>query len=175
MPQLLRRSLLAAFVPLLLVSARAFAEVQTVPVTRITGEIDIAAPPAAVWGSITTGASFVSWCPYWEGEGNAKKTLSKVGDVLDFTDDWGNGGKSIVTYIDPDKEIRISHEPSNGSYMCQSKLMLTKTDKGTHVAYVEQYTDESEPKDAEATAVTMQESVDGALKALKDSVEGAGK
>lgn len=170
-PQL-NRGFLSSLAVLCLIAVPASAQVEQVPVMRITGEIEIAAPPGQVWGSIVSGESFVTWCPYWEGEANAKKTIKTVGTVLDFTDDWGNGGKSIVTFLKPNEEIRIAHEPSNGSYICQSKLMLSGSGDATRVVYVEQYTDESSEKDAKATAATMQESVNTALENLKKSVEG---
>ena len=57
--------------------------------------------------------------------------LTRVGDVLDYTDEWGNGGRSVVTYLKKNAELRVAHEPASGAYMCQGKLILTTTGEGT--------------------------------------------
>jgi uncharacterized protein YndB with AHSA1/START domain len=158
-------ALLAGFAP-------AGAEPQQVPVMRLTAESEIAASPDQVWDYMTKGKNLVTWCPYWKSAENTKVDLHAVGDVLDYTDDWGNGGRSIVTYLDPDKELRVAHEPSDGSYMCQSKLLLSPAGKGTKVVYIEQYTDESGPDDRKATAAKMQASIEATLAALGKGVAG---
>lgn len=149
----------------------AFAEWKQIPVVRLTSEADIAAPPVAVWTYLTTGKNLVTWCPVWKNASNAKVTIAKVGDVLDFTDEFGNGGRSVVTYLDRGKELRVSHEPTNGSYMCQAKLILAPRGAMTHVTYVEQYTDESKAEDLQATAGKMEGEMAATMAALKKAVE----
>jgi len=153
------------------VPALAGADPQEVPTVRLTAEAQIAAPPAAVWTQLTTGKSLVTWCPMWKSEANAAVNLSKVGDALDFTDDWGNGGRSVVTYLAKNKELRVAHEPADGSYMCQAKIILEPKDGGTVVRYVEAYTDESEAADRKATAEKMTADMASTLKALKAQAE----
>jgi uncharacterized protein YndB with AHSA1/START domain len=142
-----------------------------VPVVRFNAEIEVSAPPSAVWSYMTTGKNLATWCPMWKSAGNARSGLNKVGDVLDFTDPWGNGGRSIVTYSVKDKEMRIAHEPTKGDYMCQAKFILTPTGSSTRVEYWEQYTDESKPEDMEATAKKMEADMQETLAALKRGVE----
>jgi hypothetical protein len=142
-----------------------------VPVVRLEAHAEISAPPAAVWKHMTTGKNLVTWCPVWKSPSNAKINISKVGDVLDFTDQWGGGGRSIVTYLDLDKEIRVAHEPTDGSYLCQSRLVLAPAGSGTRVAYMEQYTDESSAEDLKATAAKVEEEMKETLAALKKLVE----
>ncbi len=142
-----------------------------VPVVRHTVEADVAASPAAVWTAMTTGKNLVTWCPEWKSPSNAAIRLTKVGDVLDFTDAWGNGGRSVVTYIARNKEIRVQHEPTNGTYICQAKLSIAPTKAGTHVIYLEQYSDESTPADLEATAAKVDAEMAATLAALKKAVE----
>lgn len=113
----------------------------------------------------------VTWCPVWKSPANATIHLTKVGDALDFTDQWGNGGRSIVTYLARNKELRVAHEPNDGSYMCQAKITLTASGAGTAVHYMEQYTDESAAKDFEATAQKMQATMAAMLAALKQGAE----
>ena len=145
---------------------------QQVPVVRHTVQMEIAAPPSVVWARLTQGKNLVTWCPVWKNPSNAKVSLAKVGDVLDYTDQWGNGGRSVVTYFSPSKELRIAHEPNDGSYLCQAKITLSPKGNATIVRYVEQYTDESSPADLDATAKKMESEMSATLASLKKSAEG---
>lgn len=147
------------------------AKSELVTVVRLSDGVEVAAPPATVWKAITTGKSLVNWCPDWKSDANAKVNLTKVGDTLDYTDGWGNGGHSVVTYIDPDHEIRVADEPSNGSYMCQTRIILEPAAGGTAVTYVQQYTDESSKEDREATITKMEDGMAKTLDALKKVAE----
>ena len=147
------------------------AEVRQVSAARLHAMAEIAAPPVVIWTHLTRGRNLVTWCPVWKNPTNARKSIMKVGDALDFTDEYGKGGRSVVTYLVRDKELRVAHEPTDGSYMCQAKIVLEPTAKGTLVHYYEQYTDESAQKDFDATAQKMQTEMDGTLQALKKSVE----
>jgi uncharacterized protein YndB with AHSA1/START domain len=147
------------------------ADVKQVPVARLHAMMEIAAPPAAIWSHMTTGRNLVTWCPVWRSAKNARINIMRVGDVLDFTDEWGKGGRSVVTYLVRNKEIRVAHEPTDGSYMCQAKLVLEPSGMGTVVHYYEQYTDESPQKDFDATAQKIQTEMDQTLHTLKKSVE----
>lgn len=142
-----------------------------VRMVRLTDEIEISAAPADVWMQMTSGASLIAWCPYWRSEANAKVKIEKVGDVLEFNDEWGNTGRTVITFIERAKELRMVHEPADGSYVCHARLMLKALSGKTVVSYVEQYTDESKPADAKATAAKMGEQMKATLQALKRSVE----
>jgi len=149
----------------------AAAEHKQVPVMRFHAETDIAAPAAAVWAQLTTGKNLVTWCPVWKNAKNSTAHLMKVGDALDYTDEWGGGGRSVVTYIVKDKELRVAHEPTKGDYMCQAKIILTPAAGGTKVDYWEQYTDESSPTDMQATAAKMETEMAATLAAVKKGCE----
>ncbi len=138
-----------------------------VPVVRLYASAEIAAPPSAVWAQMTTGKNLVTWCPVWKSARNAAVNIAKVGDVLEYTDEWGNGGRSIVTYLVKGKELRVAHEPNKGDYICQAKFILTPTATGTKVDFWEQYTDESGPKDMEATAGKMETEMSETLAAVR--------
>ncbi|OGF13599.1 MAG: hypothetical protein A2W00_07860 [Candidatus Eisenbacteria bacterium RBG_16_71_46] len=147
------------------------ADHQQVPMVKIQLEQEIAAPPAAIWAHMTSGKSLVTWCPVWKSEKNAAVNLARVGDVLDFTDEWGNGGRSVVTYLSKEKELRVAHEPNDGSYLCQAKLTLVPKGGTTIVRYLEQYTDESPAKEMEATQAKTEGEMRQTLMALKKQVE----
>ena len=142
-----------------------------VPMMVIHGETHIAASPAVVWAYLTTGKNFATWCPAWKATRNTRINIMRVGDVLDFMDEWGNGGRSIVTYCVQNSELRIAHEPNKGDYVCQAKIVLMPASGGTTVSFWDRYTDTSAPGDLEATWAKMQGSTDQSLAALKKALE----
>ncbi len=156
---------------LALFAAPAGAEHKQVPVVRLHHVAEVAAPPAAVWAYLVQGRNLATYCPVWKSARNAAATISRVGDVLDYTDEWGNGGRSIVTYLVKDKELRVAHEPNRGDYMCQAKIVLVPRGAGTEIHFWEQYTDESATKDMEATAAKMEVELQQTLAAIKKGVE----
>jgi len=166
------QSLLAFVLLAVALCPSAHADPQIVPMVRIETAVDVAAPASEVWSYMTTGKNLVTWCSYWKNETNSDIQLDEVGDVLEFLDSWDNGGRSVVTYLDPRREIRVAHEPTNGSYLCQARFRLEPIADGTRVTYVEHYTDESPPKERAATAKTMRAEMLGSLDELKRRVEG---
>ena len=171
----LASSLLVCALALAWNPARALAEHQQVPVMRVHAETEVLAKPGSVWSYITTGRNLVTWCPQWKSKENELVSITHVGDVLDYTDEWGNGGRSVVTYLDKGKELRVAHEPENGGYMCQAKFVLTPTEKGTRVQLWDQYTDESSPTDMAATAEKMEKELAETVAALKSGCESRSK
>ena len=150
----------------------AFADHTQVPVVRVHAQAQIAAPPTAVWAWMTQGKNLVTWCPQWKAPANAMASITRVGDVLEYTDEWGNGGRSIVTYMVKGKELRVAHEPNKCDYMCQAKFILEPVGAGTRVQLWDQYTDESPATDLQATAQKMETELARTLAALKRGVEG---
>ncbi len=156
---------------LIAASVASSAEMKQVPTVRLHAQAVVNAPAATIWAHMTRGKNLITWCPMWKSAKNAAVNLAKIGDVLDYSDQWGNGGRSVVTYLVGNKEIRVAHEPTSGSYMCQSRLVLEPQGKGTLVHYWEQYTDESGPTALQATATKMQSEMDRTLADLKRQVE----
>jgi len=152
-------------------NAGATVKMEQVSVVRLVADTEVAAPSEKVWAYMTTGKNLVTWCPYWKSAKNAEVKITKVGDVLDFKDTWDNGGQSIVTYLDRNKEIRLAHEPTNGSYICQAKLILIPAGAKTKIQYTEQYTDESSIDDLTSNAFKMQKEMEKTLAELKKGVE----
>jgi hypothetical protein len=147
------------------------ADMKKVAMVRMETETLVAASPAVVWEYMVTGKNFVTWCPVWKSDANQKVHIKKIGDVLEFMDEWGNGGRSVVTFIEPLKELRVAHEPGDGSYVCQSKLLLSEAGGKTKVVFVEQYTDERSDEEIAATAKDVEGRLAGTLQALKTAVE----
>jgi hypothetical protein len=146
-----------ALTSFVLVASAPAAEEITAVRYKIAKEIKV--PPAKVWMHLTSGKSLVAWCPVWKKDANQSATLGKVGDSVDFTDEYGNG--AFIA-----KEIRVAHEPADGSYICQARIMVEPTAAGTRVTLIEQYTDESKPEDRKATAAKSQTEMESALSAL---------
>jgi uncharacterized protein YndB with AHSA1/START domain len=161
----------AALLGLAALAAPALAAHTQISVVRFHNETTIAAPSGRVWSALTTGRNLVTYCPVWKSEKNARVTLLHVGDVLDYRDAWGNGGRSIVTYIEKGRELRVAHEPQKGDYMCQAKFVLTPEGTGTKVDYWEQYTDESKDADREATAARVEADMASMMSGVKESCE----
>jgi uncharacterized protein YndB with AHSA1/START domain len=165
------KSMTAGLVAALLLAAPAGAGMKQLPMVRLVAESEVAAPPAAVWNWLTQGKNLVTWCPAWKSPANARVNLAKVGDVLDFTDSWGNGGRSVVTFLEAPRELRVAHEPNDGSYVCQARISLAAGGAGTRVTWTEQYTDESSEADRAATAAKTADEMTRTLAALKQGVE----
>ncbi len=165
------QSLLYGLAAILVFCAPLLAEIEQIPVVRLSADTEVAATPEQVWNFMTSGKNLVTWCPYWKTPDNAKISITSVGDVLDFTDDWGNGGRSVITFLNAPTELRVAHEPTNGSYICQARLILEATESGTKVLYIEQYTDESTPEELESTAATMETAMRQTLETLRSGIE----
>ena len=111
--------------------AGAAVEVKQIPVVQFHAMTEVAAPAPAVWAFMTRGKNFVTWCPEWKNPKNVAINLVKVGDSVDLTDQWGNNGRSIVTYLVRNHELRVAHEPNKGDFLCQAKMILTPSASGT--------------------------------------------
>lgn len=169
--RLLVSSAACVFVVCLASAGPVRAEIHQVTTVRIHAQVRIDAAPAAIWRYATMGSRFGSWIPEWKQPRNARINLVRVGDWLDSVDEWNNKGRSVVTYISRDRELRLANDPLDGSFMCQTKLLLNPDGGGTAVQFIEQYTDEGSASDARATAAKVQASMDRSLQSLKAAVE----
>ena len=91
-----RRGISLALIALAALAALAFpvavlAEHAQMPVVRVHAETEVMAKPGVVWAHLTTGRNLVTWCPQWKSPKNASLLLTRVDDVLDYTDEWGHG------------------------------------------------------------------------------------
>jgi hypothetical protein len=147
------------------------ADFKQVPVVRLEAQVEITAPPAQIWTWMIQGKHLAEWGGIWKAPANSGADLASVGQVLDFTDEYGNSGRSLVTFAAKDQELRIVLEPDNASYFCQVKFLLSPTRAGSQVRYLDQYTDESSPKDLQATADKALQEMQKTLQDLKRGVE----
>ncbi|HET7153218.1 MAG TPA: SRPBCC family protein [Candidatus Kapabacteria bacterium] len=127
---------------------------------HFTGEITVNAKPDAVLAILTncTKHCTLIGAKHTGGSGS----MAKVGSVSSIEVD-GDKGSEVVTYFKPGKELRISFEPDNGTYLCGEKWILTPSGKGTTVHYDETFT-LSGPMDANS----VNHYVQGMNKSLND-------
>lgn len=169
------KSILCAFVVAGSLCLAGTSDAQDLAVSKMAlmtfeGDMMVQAPPAAVWSALTDADKVQSWCPLWK-DAKMTKSLTAVGQTLDFMDDYGNAGKSVVIYLDPGKELRLAHVPDNGSYVCQAVIRLTPDGTGTKVHFSEQYSDAPDAPLDKDTAAQSKVEMEGYLKAFKDLAE----
>jgi len=172
---MLRRVLFPGLCALLCCAAftgAARAEMKQIQTARLHSQLHVDAAAAPIWAYATRGSNFEEWMPLWNRPRNARINLVKVGDWLQFIDEWNNKGRSVVTYIERNKELRLANDPEDGSFMCQVKLTLDPDAQGTMVHLYEQYTDESPSGEFNATARKVQAGMDRSLRSLKMEMEG---
>ncbi len=87
------------------------------------GAVEVKAPPAQAWSALTEINKLKSWYPGWKGATEVKP-LAAVGQTVSFVDEWNNAGKSVVLFIEKNKELRVAHMPNDGSYVCQVKFKV---------------------------------------------------
>jgi uncharacterized protein YndB with AHSA1/START domain len=134
------------------------------------GSVRIAAPAADVWKAMTDADKAVSWCPLWKNAESAEP-LTRLGASIDFLDQWENPGRSVVVFVDPERELRLAHVPDDGSYVCQVKLQLTPAGEATDVHVTEQYSDALDAPVEKDTAAMMKREIAGYLEDLRHLAE----
>ena len=133
----------------------------TIPAT-----FEVKAPPAKVWAIVTS----------WEGFGaltgfkpaGSEKSFSKVGDSV-AAEVWEDKGRLVVTDITSEKELRVTWEPANASYLCAKRIVLTPSGAGTKVEYWDRYTDDQ--PNADETAKQVAADTEKAIEAFKKMAE----
>jgi hypothetical protein len=112
--------------------------------------IELKAPPATVWATVTT----------WEGFGaltgfkpiGPEKGFSKVGDST-AAEVWEDKGTLVVTGLVREKELRVTWEPANASYLCAKRIVVKPSAGGTTLEYWDRYTDDQANADETARKV----------------------
>jgi hypothetical protein len=94
------------------------------------------AAPGDVWRRITTVGSFVLWYPAWKDESDFTRSLNGVGDTLSYRT-GSVSGRSVVTWYDPLRELRIVHEPADGGFGGALRFRLERADRGVGLEVTE--------------------------------------
>ncbi len=80
--------------------------------------------PEHVWNVIATVRTFSMWYPHWEPERDMLRQLEALGDTIPFFSDRSLAGKSVVTWIDPCRELRLVHELASGGKAGSIRITL---------------------------------------------------
>jgi hypothetical protein len=146
---------------------------ERITMVRLESRVEIPAPSAKVWARLVRGADLAACWPVWNVPENAQRTLAAAGDRLEFQDEWGNRGLSSVTFFAPGEQLRIANDPTDGSYVCQTRFILeTAGSGGTALRWIESYSDESSPEDQAATAAKVLAGMEKSLAAFAARVAG---
>jgi hypothetical protein len=82
-----------------------------------------------LWDRVTTVRSFVVWYPPWKGERDVARSLTALGDTLSYRGVEGVG-RSVVTWYEPMRELRLVHEMVDGSWGGSIRFRLRQTAHG---------------------------------------------
>jgi hypothetical protein len=112
--------------------------------------IELKASPASVWSALTT----------WQGFGTLtgfqptgmEKGFSKVGDSV-AAQVWEDKGTLVVTGLLRERELRVTWEPANASYLCAKRIVVKPSAGGTTLEYWDRYTDDQPNADETARKV----------------------
>ncbi|MGH2571540.1 MAG: hypothetical protein ACRDGR_09955 [bacterium] len=153
-------------------AANALAQ-ERITLVRLESRVEIPAPSAKIWARLVRGADLAACWPVWSVPENAERTLAAAGDRLQFTDEWGNQGISVVTFVAPGEQLRIANDPTDGSYLCRTSFVLEPAGSGrTVLRWIESYSDESSAADQAATAAKVQAGMEKTLAAFAARVAG---
>ena len=119
---------------------------ELITLVRLESRVEIAAPSAKIWARLVRGADLAACWPVWSASENAERTLAAAGDRLDFTDEWGNRGISVVTFFAPGEQLRTANDPADGSYVCRTSFVLEPGGSGrTVLRWIESYSTSGDP------------------------------
>jgi hypothetical protein len=136
---------------------------------RFDSTLELAKPAADVWQKLCSAEGF---CALGGFKTKAKaKRLEHVGDTV-AASVWQDNGVLVCTMAVPGKELRVSWEPENGSYLCHKQVKLEATASGsTRLTFVDRYSDDKLDT-VDATAKLVAAETTKALAAFKMLVEG---
>ncbi len=133
----------------------------TIPAT-----FEVKAAPAKVWTAVTSWEEFSALTGFKPT--GPEKSFSKVSDSV-AAQVWEDKGRLVVTGLAPEKELRVTWEPANASYLCAKRIVLTSSDAGAKVEYWDRYTDDQ--PNAEETAKQVAADTEKAIEAFKKMAE----
>jgi hypothetical protein len=104
----------------------------------VSVDLTLNVSPSRVWQELTRASGFGKLTGFQPEKPDA--TLARVGDAVRASV-WQDKGLLVVTGSDPQKELRVTWEPDNGSYLCQKRIRLEAAGDATKVLYQDRYTD----------------------------------
>lgn len=163
-PSLSRGPLLALLIALalalLLPSSLAPAWAEVLPVKKTTliaipARFEVAAPPARVWKALCTTQGFSALTGFEIAAADRARSFTRTGDQV-AGKAWTDAGRLVVTGYAVNRELRVTWEPENASYLCAKRVVLTAKGAGTVVEYLDRYTDDQANADATAAQVAAE-------------------
>lgn len=160
----------------LLAAAGVVAATEIMPVRKstlvtISTRVEVKASPAKVWKTLCSVEGFCAITGFKPVPGQKLRSFARVGDALS-AGIWTDTGRLIVTYLSPDRELRVAFEPENASYLCSSRVILKPSGDGTSVEFTDRYSDDQATVDQTARQV-FQETM-AAVEAFKLLAEKQG-
>lgn len=134
----------------------------------IPSQLELAASPQRVWAAVCSVKGFSTLTGFVPEPADAGRTFSRLGDSARASI-WSDKGRLVVTAFIPLKEIRVTWEPENASYLCAKRILLAKTAAGTKLTVWDRYSDD-QPTVAE-TAKTVAAETAKAEEAFRRLVE----
>ncbi len=102
------------------------------------GQVEINASADKVWALLTDLKTFTPAIGFEFLSG--KQKVDAVGDTARIKV-WSDNTTYLLTYIDPNKELRFALEPDNASYICQKRWLLDSNGKKTILKLIDIYTE----------------------------------
>jgi hypothetical protein len=134
----------------------------------IAAHLDLKAAPAKVWAAAASAEGFCTLTGFKPDAPDKARSFAKLGDSIGASI-WSDTGRLVVTAVVPGKELRVTWEPANASYLCAKRIVIAAAATGTSFDYWDRYTDDQ--PNADETAKRVRDESAKALEAFRISVE----
>jgi hypothetical protein len=91
----------------------------------------------ALWEVLSTVRSFSMWYPHWKPERDMMRELTAPGDTIAYYLGDGYAGRSVVTWLEPLKELRVVHEGTSGEELGRVRMRIEPAQRGVGLFYEE--------------------------------------
>lgn len=143
--------------------------VKKTALVAIPSRLEVKAPPARVWAALCSVKGFCALAGFTPDAASKGRAFARVGDHA-RAGVWSDRGSLVVTGWVPMKELRVAWEPENASYICATRILLTRTAAGTSLDILDRYSDDQPTVDE--TARKSAEETGRALETFRALVEG---
>ena len=137
--------------------APALARAEVLPTKKaalvfIPSKMELKAPTEKVWATLCSMKGFSALTGFAPDSISRMKVFIRFGDFARASI-WSDKGHLVVTGFVPFKELRVTWEPDNASYLCSKRFLLSKTATGTTLEMWDRYTDDQPTVDETAKKV----------------------